>query len=180
MKAPDQLLRQHLSLFTAEPLRGPVLDLACGDGHNGIYLATQGFSVVLADWSDEALEAAACASRDVQDKIRFWKVDLEKKGSNPFRETSFGALMVFRYLHRPLIPCIKKALVRNGLLIYETYTVDQKQFGKPRNPAHLLNRGELRTFFRDWTVYHYFEGIENERQRAVAQIVCRKPDKDLR
>ncbi len=175
MKGPDRLLRQHISLFSAEPLNGPILDLACGDGHNGIFLAKKGFSVVLADRSDEALEAAALSSRGVKDTVRLWRVDLEEEGVNPFAEASFGAVMVFRYLHRPLIPCIKKAIVPNGLLIYETYTVDQKRFGKPRNPAHLLNRGELRDFFRDWIISYYYEGIDNEKKRAVAQIICKKP-----
>lgn len=175
MKEPDQLLRQHISLFTDEPLNGPVLDLACGDGYNGIFLASKGLSVVLADRSDEALRTAAFSSREVKDKVRLWQVDLEKESVNPFTESSFGAVMVFRYLHRPLMPCIKKALVPNGLLIYETYTIDQKQFGKPRNPAHLLNRGELRGFFRDWIIFHYHEGTDNKMQRAVAQIICKKP-----
>jgi SAM-dependent methyltransferase len=175
MKGPEQLLRQHISLFTAEPLNGPVLDVACGDGHNGIFLASKGLSVVLADRSDEALRTAAFSARNFEDKVRIWQVDFEHAGINPFTESSFGAVIVFRYLHRPLMPCIQKALVPNGLLVYETYTVDQKQFGKPRNPDHLLNRGELRGFFKNWIIFHYYEGIDNEMRRAVAQIICKKP-----
>jgi hypothetical protein len=61
------------------------------------------------------------------------------------------------------------------LLIYETFTVEQRKFGKPRNPDFLLNPGELLKLFKDWEVIHFFEGIKENPRRAVAQLVCRKP-----
>ena len=82
--------------------------------------------------------------------------------------------MIFRYLHRPLISCIKKALKKGGVLIYETYTVWQPQFGKPNNPDFLLKPEELRNWFIDWEIIYYFEGIKENPKRAIAQIVCRK------
>ena len=82
--------------------------------------------------------------------------------------------MIVTYLHRPLIPCIKKALKQGGLLIYETFTIEQPQFGKPHNPAFLLRPQELFEWFNQWEVLHYFEGIKEGPRRAVAQIVCRK------
>jgi tellurite methyltransferase len=90
---------------------------------------------------------------------------------------SSGAILVFRYLHRPLVPFIKKALVKGGVLIYETFTVDQRRFGKPHNPRFLLKPGELLDWFEDWKVIHYSEGIVGQPQRAIAQIVCTKPEK---
>jgi hypothetical protein len=82
--------------------------------------------------------------------------------------------VVFRYLHRPLIPDIKKAVKQGGIVVYETYTVNQTQFGRPRNPAFLLKPGELRDWFSEWEIIHYFEGLQEDPPRAVAQIVCRK------
>jgi hypothetical protein len=61
------------------------------------------------------------------------------------------------------------------LLLYETFTVEQPQFGKPRNPDYLLQPGELSHMFADWEEIFYFEGIKENPTRAVAQLVARKP-----
>ena len=37
--------------------------------------------------------------------------------------------------------------------------------------------GELKSYFSQWQVLHYFEGVLTNPDRAVAQIVCRKPAK---
>jgi methylase of polypeptide subunit release factors len=55
---PDKLLAQYSYLFSYDLKDYPILDLACGDGHNGIFLASKGFSVVLIDRSEEALSQA--------------------------------------------------------------------------------------------------------------------------
>jgi tellurite methyltransferase len=175
MPGPDALLLEHAGLFTKKPFSGPVLDLACGRGHNGIYLATKGLEVVLADASEEALKRGSRLAEQKGVKVSLWQVDLERTTDNPLQEDRYSAILVFRYLHRPLMPCIKKALTRGGLLMYETFTADQPRFGKPRNPNFLLRPGELIKWFEHWQVIHSFEGIQKNPKRAIAQIVCRKP-----
>jgi tellurite methyltransferase len=101
-------------------------------------------------------------------------VDLEREGIDPLPQDSYGGILVFRYLHRPLIPSIRKALGKGGILIYETFTVEQPKFAKPHNPDFLLKPGELHHWFEDWDIIHAFEGIKDDPKRAVAQIVCRK------
>jgi len=172
---PDALVETFSDLILAERPEGPVLDLASGDGHNGLFLAAKGLPVILADRSDEALSKAKEADDDVQGKVTIWKVDLERPGENPLTEKAYSAILVFRYLHRPLMPCIRKALKAGGFLVYSTYTMEQAQFGKPRNPDFLLKSGELMDWFKDWKVLHHFEGIQENPRRAVAEIVCRKP-----
>ncbi|MEJ2724067.1 MAG: class I SAM-dependent methyltransferase [Deltaproteobacteria bacterium] len=174
---PDALLLRHRSLFTKASHLGPVLDLACGDGHNGLFLAAQGVPVILCDVSPKLLEQAKTRAQKAGVKAQIWEVDLEASTSNPLQESFYGGIVVFRYLHRPLIPCIKKALKRQGVLAYETFTTDQPQFGKPHNPHFLLKPGEMSTWFEGWCIIHYFEGIMEDPKRAVAQIVCRKPGK---
>ena len=172
---PAQLLVEHSGLFLEKSLPGPVLDLACGEAHNSIFLALKGVQVISCDLSSEALERAGELATECGAEITVWQVDLEPEGVNPLPEQAYGAILVFRYLHRPLIPCIKKALRNGGLLLYETFTVEQPRFGKPRNPDYLLQSGELGHMFAGWEVMHYFEGIRENPTRAVAQIVCRKP-----
>jgi SAM-dependent methyltransferase len=170
-----ELLVAHLELFAEQALPGPVLDLACGDGHNGIFLAERGLEVICCDISPEALKRARelAAGRGVS--LSLWEVDLERAVTNPLPEDSYGAILVFRYLHRPLFPCIRKALRPGGLLLYETFTAEQVRFGRPRNPDHLLRPGELHQAFADWEISHLFEGVKENPLRAVAQLVCRKP-----
>lgn len=172
-QAPARLLEEFHHLLL-EDLRGPILDLACGDGRNGIYLARMGLRVVCCDRSSEGLAAAgAIASKDGL-PVETWQVDLEKQGPNPLPADAYGGILVFRYLHRPLIPYIKQALKQKAFLIYETFTLNQPEFGRPRNPDFLLETGELLSFFKDWKLIHYFEGVKQAPQRAVAQLICRK------
>jgi SAM-dependent methyltransferase len=175
--SPSQLLLDHQDLFSPEICRNPVLDLACGEGHNGIFLASKGCRVVLADRSREALEKARELASSTDASATIWQVDLERKGLNPLEGKSYSGILVFRYLHRPLFPYMKEALMPGGILIYETFTLEQAKFGKPRSPDHLLNPGELKEWFGGWTVIHYHEGIFMNPKRAVAGIVCRKPVK---
>jgi SAM-dependent methyltransferase len=174
---PDALLLEHENLFTEAPLRGPVLDLACGDGHNGLFLASKGIPVIFCDVSEKSLAQAEARAQKAGVEVQLWQVDLEKDESNPLQEGFYGGILVFRYLHRPLIPPIKRALKGQGVLMYETYTIEQPQFGKPHNPRFLLHPGELSGWFQGWSVVHDFEGILDNPKRAVAQMVCRKPDK---
>ena len=169
---PSPLLIDYADLFTPEI--GPVLDLAGGKGQNGLFLAQKGISVTICDVSDDTLNHAKRSAQQAGLDIKIWQVDLEKQGINPLDEDIYGGILVFRYLHRPLMPCIKKALKNNGILIYETFTRDQAQFGKPSNPDFLLKEGELKACFKGWQIIHYFEGILENPQRAIAQIVCRK------
>jgi tellurite methyltransferase len=172
---PDALLRDHLFLFSDDLKELPLLDLACGDGHNSMLLASKGFSMILADRSEEALKQAGESAAALGLTVTLRHIDLEQEYSNPFENDVFSAVLVFRYLHRPLIPSIRKTLRKGGLLLYETFTTEQAQFGRPKNPEHLLKPGELLSWFQDWEIIHSFEGIKENPRKAVAQIICRKP-----
>jgi tellurite methyltransferase len=171
---PNPLLVKFAPLLADESLTGAVLDLACGTGENGLHLAGLGLPVVLADRSAEALEVARRAAADRGLNPEFWQVDLEA-GADPLPEEHYRGMLVFHYLHRPLVPHIRAAIRPGGLLIYETFTAEQAKYGRPHNPDFLLQPGELAGWFEDWETIHYFEGLIESPRKAVAQIVCRKP-----
>jgi len=175
MEEPAGLLKNYCHLLKDLPASSTILDLACGDGQNGIFLARKGFEVAGCDVSREALDRAKGRAKESGVRLALFQTDLEKEGAPPLPADAYGGILVFKYLHRPLIPFIKRAIQNRGFLFYETFTEDQRQFGRPRNPAHLLRKGELRGWFRDWQLCHYFEGIKSHPDRAVAQLVCRKP-----
>ncbi len=172
--APNPLLIKFRSLLEDRTLEGPVLDLACGRGENGLFVAGLNLPVILADRSPEALAEARRRAEERGLKAQYWELDLET-GRNPLSEESYRAVLVFRYLYRPLIPAIRKSIRRGGLLFYETFTSEQPKYGHPHNPDYLLNPGELAGWFQDWEILHSFEGLLENPRRAMAQIVCRKP-----
>jgi tellurite methyltransferase len=173
--SPSELLKEYIHLFEGDKLPGPVLDLACAECQNGIIVAKRGLEVVCCDRAAERLAEARRIAGECGVNIITREVDLEIVGTNPLPENAFGAILVFRYLHRPLIPFMRKALRKGGLLFYETFTAAQPRFGRPYRPDFLLQEGELMRWFEDWDVIHYFEGVKENPARAIAQIVCSKP-----
>ena len=158
-----------------------VLDLACGNGRNGLYLVENDIAVTFADINSAAIEQLKQhASRtEHQQFMNFWSVDFEQEANMPLANKHFAAIMVFRYLHRALFDQIKQAILPGGLIIYETFTTNQPQFGRPKNPDFLLKPGELLNVFSGWEVLYNFEGIIESAigdKQAIAQIVARKPN----
>jgi SAM-dependent methyltransferase len=68
--------------------------------------------------------------------------DLEG-GPWPFVNERFDAVVVANYLHRPLWPALLDAVAHDGVLLYETFAAGNEAYGRPRNPAFLLERDEL-------------------------------------
>ncbi len=172
---PSALLVRNVSLLAEASGLGPVLDLAGGEGRNGLYLAGKGMKVVVLDGSESALESARQRARRRRVEIETRRVDLEREGANPIARNEFGGIIVFKYLYRPIMKGIREGIKSGGILIYETFTADHARFGKPSNPDFLLQPGELREWFADWEILFLFEGIKRNPGRAIAQLVCRKP-----
>lgn len=164
------LLQQYSTLF--QPSGKPVLDLACGAGRNGLYLHQQQIPTMFADQDPTALSSIAATSGVSAEQC--WQVDFEN-GEQQLPANHYQGIVVFRYLHRPLIDDIKQAVCSGGIVIYETFTVENRQFGRPNRDAFLLQLGELKEMFSDWECLHYFEEIARNPDRAIAQIVCKKP-----
>ncbi|MEX2469435.1 MAG: class I SAM-dependent methyltransferase [Pseudohongiellaceae bacterium] len=179
-----KLLVANLPLLEALRIDTGVLDLACGSGRNGGLLVRRGLPVTFADRDAESLrQVAATAGQERQDgqngqfgEVRLWQVDLEAPGSEPLRDKCFDAVLVFNYLHRPLLPALCEVVRPGGLLFYETFTTAQRAYGRPRNPDFLLRPGELRETFADWDILHDFEGELPDPTRAVASLIARKPE----
>lgn len=155
-----------------------------GAGRNGLSLLDSNVSVVFADRDGQSLDKikqhlAAQPHERQRELARIWQVDLEIPNTRPLDAETFGAVIVFRYLHRPLLASIKEAVIPGGIVIYEAFTVGQAKYGHPHNPDFLLRKGELRECFREWSILHYFEGVEHDpvsgQSRGIAQLVAEKP-----
>ena len=177
------LLPAHLSRLALAAGQGDILDLACGEGRNGLYLVERDIPVVFGDVSPAALarvrqSLASERYRGGRGLATLWPVDFEQGQERSFQGRMFGGMLVFRYLHRPLFEGIRQAVYPGGIVVYETFTVDQPQFGRPVNPDFLLEHGELRSYFSDWDILHEFEGVVKtgsaDGRQAIAQIVAVK------
>jgi SAM-dependent methyltransferase len=172
---PARLVKQYLPEIRAVVRNHGVLDLACGSGRNGLFLAGHNIPVCFADIEPSALEKVAARLGASDRSAKLWQVDFEEPDSRPLAGKKFDAILVFNYLHRPLIPALRECLVEGGLLLYETFTVAQANVGRPRNPTFLLQPAELREWFRDWEILLDVEGFEASPPRHFASLVARKP-----
>lgn len=172
----SQLLQDNVALLKSLRLAAGVLDLACGNGRNGLFLARHNVSVIFADNNGVAIQSVADELQRNELSGETWLVDFEEKGSHPLENRSFDAVIVFNYLHRPLLGSIKAVIRPGGLVIYETFTVKQREFGRPSNPDFLLQPAELRNAFADWEILHEFEGEALNPRRAIASLIARRPE----
>ncbi len=178
---PASLLVDNIGLVEKLDITSGVLDLACGMGRNGLFLVSHNVPVIFADNNEASLQSIAgalAATGASAEGSTCWLVDFEStlgEGHNPLAGRVFDAVVVFNYLHRPLFPAIKEAIRPGGLIAYETFTVEQQQFGRPNNPDFLLRPGELREAFAAWECIEDFEGVVSEPDRAIARIIARKP-----
>jgi tellurite methyltransferase len=163
---PNPFLRQHVARLP----RGQVLDLAMGEGHNAIFLAQQGFSVTGIDISEIAVERAQQLAKHLGLSLHVQVADLR---TSKLPENTYDAVVCFYYLDRRLFPQIIATLKAGGVLLYETYTGEQAQYGPPRNPAYLLQPNELLEACRELRIRLYRD-LVLEGPRAVASLIGEK------
>jgi len=150
---------------------GTVLDLACGRGRHALLLASAGFQVRAIDRDAEKIEALGADAGRLGVALTAQTMDLEVDGVS-LRRDAYDTILVIHYLHRPLFPEIVRALRPGGVLLYETFIVDQAQRGEPKNPDFLLQRGELERLVAPLLVERRREG-EFE-GRMVSAVAARK------
>jgi SAM-dependent methyltransferase len=148
-----------------------VLDVASGRGRHALLLAARGWDVHAVDRDATALAALGARARAQGVLVQTACVDLERDEAD-LGENRYGTILVFNYLHRPLFPAIRRALAPGGVLLYETFTIGQRERGHPRNPAYLLQDGELPRLVAPLAILRSREGDYGG--RLVASVAARK------
>ena len=141
---------------------GPVLDVACGAGRHAMFFAERGFEVYAVDRDDQALPRP----------VHFVKADLEDGSPWPWPGKRFGAIVVTKYLHRPLFPRLVESLDEGAVLVYETFMLGNERYGRPSNPDFLLRPGELLEAFATLSVVAFEQGMVEQPKRAMVQRIC--------
>lgn len=155
------------------PREGRALDVACGRGRNALLLAAAGLEVVAVDRDRERIDGLRSAARRARLPLEAAVVDLEGGTGADLGDSAYDLILAVHYLHRPLFPELVRALRPGGLVLYETFTVEQAARGKPSNPAHLLEHGELRRLVAPLEVLRERDGEFDG--RMVAGAAARKP-----
>ncbi len=146
---------------------GTVLDLACGGGRHTRYFMSCGYRLVAVDVDVSDLSDLAGANT-----VEIVQANLEG-GDWPLPGRHFDGIVVTNYLHRPLLTLLPDALAPGGVLIYETFAKGNEKYGRPSNPAFLLDPGELLDAFgTSLRIVAYEHGFEERPRPAVRQRVC--------
>ncbi|QYK02085.1 class I SAM-dependent methyltransferase [Shewanella psychrotolerans] len=165
----SKLLTNHLDLLNINS-NSQVLDLACGSGRNGLWLAELGANVTFVDRDLSALSDTPTHCHTVE-------FNLETGQTLPLAQ-QFDIIIVFNYLHRPIFESLKQMLKPGGFLVYETFITTQAEYGRPKNPDFLLRDNELLDEFNDFAALHYFQGnVGCEDDPCFkAQLIAQKPN----
>jgi SAM-dependent methyltransferase len=165
-KEPIAFLRENLSLLP----QGKALDIAMGEGRDGVYLATQGFMVTGLDISAVGLKKAEALARARGTQIETKVVDLE---TYQLPAERYDVIICSYYLQRNLFPQIVHSLKPGGMAIVETYTHDHLKYRPTFTPQYLLDRNELLVHFKDLTILRY--QVVDTGQAVYASILVQKP-----
>ena len=145
-----------LAAMLARIPRGVVLDVAAGRGRNALALARAGMQVVAVDLSAEAMRILAAAARTA--RLAIWPV-VANLDSFHLKDESFDAIVNINFLDRALFPKFARALRPGGILIADTFLIDQAAIAHPRDPRFLLDHGELRALAGGLEIEEYREGL---------------------
>ncbi len=148
------------------------LDIACGGGRHTRLLASLGIHVMAID-----RDIAGLGDLKARAEVEIVEADLETPRNGayglPIGDRGFDGIVIANYLFRPLFPAIFAALKPGGILIYETFATGNENIRRPRNPDHLLARGELLERVGDgFDVIAFEEGMVMGPSPAVIQRIC--------
>jgi SAM-dependent methyltransferase len=117
------------------PEGASLLDVACGAGRHVRWFVNRGCRVTGVDRDTAAVDALrSIAEIEV--------ADIEH-GPWPWPGRAFDAVVVTKYLWRPLLPLLVDSVSPGGTFIYETFVQGNETVGRPSNPEFLLCPGEL-------------------------------------
>ena len=162
--------------------KGKVLDVASGSGRHALFLASLGYQVDAVDRNGQALAQLLTSTRERHlTGISSRALDLELPQQEPnLGHHAYDIILVFFYLYRPLFPSLIDALKPGGMLLYETFTVDNHVHHQhPTRREFCLAHGELIDLVPGLRILHYDEGPHEgtgERESVyTAQLMAQKP-----
>jgi len=164
-----------------------VLDVACGEGRNSVWLAKLGCQVTGIDISPLALAKARRLADTHGVKVDYREADIRDWQWQPARFDAVAC--VFIQFAEPaqrtrLFEGIETTLTPGGLLVLQGYTPKQLEYktGGPPQADHMYTEALLRQAFRNLDILHLreheetlAEGTKHVGRSALIDLVARKP-----
>lgn len=164
-----------------------VLDLACGEGRNSVWLARMGCDVVGVDISPLALAKARRLAAELDVTPSFIEGDLRQRN---WESNAFDAVLtIFIQFAAPegrqvLFEGIRRTLKPSGLLFVQGFTPAQLtyQSGGPKELSHLYTADLLRGMVGNLQILHLREhhselneGSKHVGMAALVDMIAGKP-----
>lgn len=165
-KEPVEFLRDNLQLLP----KGKALDLAAGEGRNGVFLAKNGFDVLGLDISEVGLQKAQKLAAENNVTIETRAVDLE---TTKLEKNTYDVVVCMYYMQRDLFPQIKESLKSGGMVVVETHNVDYLKYSPGFPKKYALQTNELLEIFKDFKIIRY-QSNDNGKN-AYSSIIAQKP-----
>lgn len=165
---PEEALVKSIEYFK----NGTVLDVACGDGRNTIFLLERGFNVTGIDFSEEALNRLEAFVQDGHYKVSTQCVDLSK--DNSLAETGiFDNIIINHYrLSKNNLDEIHKIISRDGILFICGFGNKHKCDDRIRKDD-LIDHSDFEGIRENFELISYDETID-ERGFFVTYLFKRK------
>ena len=135
---PSEILEKYISLAS----HGNALDLACGNGRNSKFLVQKGFQVDAVDISNIAINHLVGKDPRINvicEDVDTWQIPQDR----------YQIIINIRFMDRRLFPMIQKGLKLGGVLIFESFIDEKKDY--------CLKPNELLNAFESFHVVYYEE-----------------------
>ena len=153
-----------------------MLDLACGLGRHTRLFLGRGHPVTAVDRDISGIAdimSSPGGSPGGPPGLEAIEIDLEDGSPFPLAGRRFAGVVVTNYLYRPHLPALVAAVATGGVLIYETFARGNERFGRPRNPDHLAEPGELLEAVQGrLRIIAYEDLIDEAPKPAARQRIC--------
>jgi 2-polyprenyl-3-methyl-5-hydroxy-6-metoxy-1,4-benzoquinol methylase len=166
---PSPFLRQQLEWITTMAPGRNVLDIACGEGRNSLFLAQYGFRVTGLDISDVGIGKGRNRAEQLGVEVDFRRVDLEKY----VFDSNYDVVLNFNFLLRDMIPLEVAVLNPGGLLLFDTIMASETLL-QSRTTAYLLQPGELTALFANYDGDILFAEESCNDEMPTARLLFRK------
>ncbi len=137
-RQPEPFLIDYVSLLKP----GSVLDIACGEGRNSIFLSQKGFKVSAIDFSEIALNRLRKISNENNLNIETIEMDLDYNDSFKKLKKFDNIIIIHFKLRDDLLELIPSLLSKSGIFLYCIF--NQRQLEIRTFPREFcLKEGEL-------------------------------------
>ncbi|MDR7870118.1 MAG: methyltransferase domain-containing protein [Tissierellaceae bacterium] len=162
--SPEKSVVENFTYFK----KGTVLDIACGDGRNTLFLLEKGFSVTGIDFSSKALERLNMFAKRKSNRVKTMQIDL----SIPNSLDSIGIfdnILINHYrLNKHQLANLDKHLTNNGILFISGFGYKHKVNSKIKK-EDLIQQNDFEDLKESFELVKYNE-IQDERGFFVTYI----------